>query len=154
IVVTAEVHVPTNPPTNTIRKFTVVADYVIGGENETARTALSQLNHGEVAADLAALFNNVGTTTLDTVATGDYDGDGNSFSRELLAEEGVTPGATVEAAGASFTWPDTEPGEADNVTAEGQSFRLEGTGTQLAFLGSGLGSGGVSGDVVVHYSDG
>ena len=47
-----------------------------------------------------------GTTTLATVASGDYDGDGNSFSRELLADLGVTPGANLELLGATFTWPD------------------------------------------------
>lgn len=152
--VVTEIHVPNNPSPTTLRKFTASATYLTSaGARESVDTIrLQQLELGETGT-MAELRNNVGTTTLETVAAGDYDGDGNSFSRELLAELGATPGATVEHLGATFTWPDVAPGEPDNVVAAGQSVELEGSGGGLAVLGSGLGSG-VSGQFVIHYSDG
>lgn len=92
--------------------------------------------------------------TVDTTAHGNYDGEGNSLSRERLEELGVTPGATLEFEGATFTWPDVEAGRPDAVASRGQLIALEGSGAQLAVLGSGLGRGGSSGEFAINYTDG
>ena len=92
------------------------------------------------------------TSETDT-APGDFDGDGNSFSAEKLAEQGVTPGGTVSALGATFTWPDVAAGEPNNATAGGQAVELDGTGSRLVFLGSGS-SYAATGNATVYYTDG
>ncbi|WP_431781242.1 TIM-barrel domain-containing protein [Streptomyces chumphonensis] len=106
-------------------------------------------------ASLASAANNVGVTASDDPEPGDLDGGGSSFIAERLAEQGATPGATVEANGFSFTWPDAEPGTRDNVAATGQTVKVSGdaAGNALAFLGTGT-SGSAGGTATVHYTDG
>ncbi len=103
-------------------------------------------------ASLAAAYDNVGVTSLDDVGPGDFDGDGNSFSAEQLAQAGVTPGAQITAGGATFTWPTAAPGQPDNVGGSGATFTFTGHGSKLAFLGSGIGDD--AGTVTVTYTDG
>ena len=103
-------------------------------------------------SNIAAAYNNVGVTSTDDPTPGNFDGTGNSFNAELLAAQGLTPGATVTANGYSFTWPNVAPGVADNVQAAGQLIKLSGTGDTLAFLGSEAGDR--SDTVTVHYTDG
>lgn len=150
--VKSEIHVPANPTDPVTRSFSATARYS-GGDG--AKTSFAERNQftGPIPANLAATFNNVGTTSLGTAASGNYDGEKNSFSRERLAEKGITPGATINAAGTTFTWPNAEPGKPDNVTADGQTFKFPGQGGKIAFLGSGVAQGAV-GEAVVHYSDG
>ncbi|MGN5733127.1 NEW3 domain-containing protein [Arthrobacter psychrochitiniphilus] len=150
--VTAEIHVPNNPSGSVTRNFTAAATYA-GGDG--VKTSFAQRNQftGPVPASLAELFDNVGTTTVGTTAQGDYDGGKNSFSREKLALKGYTPGAKITAAGTEFTWPSAEPGKPDNVTGSGQTFKFEGQGSKIAFLGSGVHNGAV-GEATVHYTDG
>lgn len=150
--VTAEIFVPNNPAGSATRKFTATASYAGGDGAKTSFVERNQFT-GPVPASLAELFNNVGTTTVDTTAQGNYDGEKNSFSRERLAEKGVVPGAAIEAAGTTFTWPGAAPGEPDNVSAAGQTFKFTGQGSQLAFLGAGVATG-ATGEAVVHYTDG
>lgn len=103
-------------------------------------------------SNLAAAFNNVGVTSGDDPTPGNFDGTGNSFNAELLAGQGLTPGAEVSANGYTFTWPNVAPGVADNVIAAGQLIKLAGSGSTLAFLGSEAGDS--TGAVTVHYTDG
>ncbi|MPZ94530.1 MAG: DUF5110 domain-containing protein [Propionibacteriales bacterium] len=104
-------------------------------------------------AELADGFNNVGVTRLDDWAPGDIDGGGSSFIAERLAEQGASPGATVEANGFSFAWPSAEPGTPGNIAADGQTISLSGQGNALALLGTGT-SAAAGGDATVHYTDG
>lgn len=150
--VTSEIHVPNNPANSVTRNFSATATYAGGDGVKTSFVERNQFT-GPIPESLAELFNNVGTTTVETVDQGDYDGEKNSFSRERMAEEGVTPGATITAAGAEFTWPAAEPGKPDNVSANGQSFSFAGQGSKIAFLGSGVAQGAV-GEATVHYTDG
>lgn len=150
--VTAEIHVPNNPEGAVTRNFTVTAKYAGGDGVKTSFAERNQFT-GPVPASLAELFNNVGTTTAATVAQGNYDGEKNSFSRERLAENGITPGAKVSAGGTEFTWPSAAAGEPDNATAKGQTFTFEGKGSKIAFLGSGVAQG-AAGEATVHYTDG
>lgn len=150
--VTSEIHVPNSPAGSVTRGFTATASYAGGDGVKTSFVERNQLT-GTISGSLAELFNNVGTTTLGTTAQGNYDGEKNSFSRERLAEQGVTPGATIKAAGTEFTWPAAESGKPDNVTGGGQTFKLTGQGSKLAFLGAGV-ANGASGETTVHYTDG
>lgn len=102
---------------------------------------------------LASAFNNIGITDSSNYAVGNFDGSNNSFSAELLAAAGATPGATVTSGGVSFTWPSAAAGTADNVQANGQTITLTGSGSALAFLGSGSAID-QPGTVTVTYTDG
>jgi alpha-galactosidase len=101
--------------------------------------------------NLAAAFNNVGVSDESNPAPGNFDGDHDSYSAQALAAAGATPGATINADGATFTWPSAPAGSADNV-AGGATVRVSGQGAKLAFLGAEAGF--TSGDVTVTYTDG
>lgn len=102
---------------------------------------------------LRAAFNNVGTSPDDNQAIGNFDGGGWSYSREALAEKGLTPGAKVTQDGITYTWPSSPVGEPDNVDTTGQAVTLNATGTKLGLLGSG-GGGKASGKLTITYADG
>jgi len=102
--------------------------------------------------NLAAAFNNVGITSESNPTPGNFDGTGNSFSAEKLAAQGATPGATITAGGATFTWPNVAAGTPDNVVVSGDVVTVAGQGTKLAFLGSEAGD--VTSPVTVTYADG
>ncbi|MBB5955338.1 putative alpha-1,2-mannosidase [Saccharothrix tamanrassetensis] len=102
---------------------------------------------------LRAAFNNVGTSPDDNQAIGNFDGQGWSYSREALGEEGLLPGATVTQDGITYTWPKSPVGEPDNATSTGQTVTVDATGTKLGLLGSG-GGGKASGTLTVTYADG
>lgn len=150
--VTTEIHVPNNPAGSVTRNFSATASYAGGDGVKTSFVERNQFS-GPVPATLAELFNNVGTTTVATLAQGNYDGEKNSFSRERLAEKGITPGAKVAAAGTEFTWPAAAAGAPDNVTSSGQTFKFAGQGSKLAFLGAGVAQN-ATGEVTVNYTDG
>lgn len=102
---------------------------------------------------LAGAFDNAGISSDDATTIADIDGSRSSLSAEALASVGLTPGAAVTYGGTTFTWPDTEPGAKDNVVSSGQTVRLSGTGSRLAFLGTSTwGDGKGPGKVV--YADG
>lgn len=120
------------------------------GSDCTRATSLLRLPY----TSPATAFDNVGISSDDaTDVTADIDGSRSSLSAEALASAGLTPGASVTYGGTTFTWPDTEPGDKDNVVSSGQTVRLSGTGTRLAFLGTSTwGAGKGPGKVV--YTDG
>lgn len=124
-----------------------------GGDGVGTSTEEVVVTSGTPFESVAAAYDNVGTTSIATSTEGDFDGGGNSFSDEQLTEVGLTPGASVEALGATFTWPDTAAGEPDNVAAGGQAISVDGTGNSLAFLASGS-STNATGAVTVRYTDG
>jgi beta-galactosidase GanA len=82
-----------------------------------------------------------------------FDGGGSSYSADDLASEGLTPGATVDAGGLSFTWPDAAPGTPDNTMAEGQTIALSGQGSELGFVLAADDSP-LSGTGTIYYTDG
>lgn len=148
-----QVQVPWTGSKFAVREFSATATYT-GGDGLGAATGTRTELSGKVLDNLADARNNVGTTTLATRASGNFDGEKNSFADTLLAQAGMTPGATVEAGGARFTWPDVAPGSApDNVTAAGQAVRVKGSGSRLAVLSSGS-SFGASGTMTIYYTDG
>jgi beta-glucosidase len=127
-----------------------------GGSAATSTTRVTaHLPHGS----LAAAFNNAGISDDAAVAAADLDGAGRSLSAQALAAEGYAPGATVTAGGDTFTWPDTEPGEADNVSTYGQATRVGDVGSRLSLLATSTAGLPISGDqtagrVIVVYADG
>ncbi|UVJ38664.1 NEW3 domain-containing protein [Arthrobacter sp. CJ23] len=151
VVLDYQIHVPSQPAGFTLRQFTATASYKGGDGAGTASGVRNQFS-GDALPNLAAAYNNVGVTSLASIPAGNFDGERNSFSAEQLALKGVTPGSTVEALGAKFTWPAVQPGAADNAAGGGKTIRLPGQGSKLAFLGSGIGS--AVGTVTVWYSDG
>lgn len=147
-----EIHVPSPPSGFTTRTFTATATYR-GGDGAGTATGVRVQRSGTPLPNLAAAYNNVGVTDESDTAPGDFDGEGNSFSAQKLADVGVTPGGTVNALGASFVWPDVAAGTKNNVTAGGQAIQLPGSGSKVAFLGSAAGLS-ATGTATVYYTDG
>jgi hypothetical protein len=146
------IQVPEPRPGFRVRTFRATVSYR-GGDGSGTAVGERVQRTGEALPDLASAFDNVGVTSESDPAPGDFDGDGNSFSAEKLAEQGVTPGGAVSALGTTFTWPDVAPGAPNNATGGGQAIELDGTGSRLAFLGSGS-SFGAAGTATVYYTDG
>lgn len=146
------IQVPEQRSGFTIRTFTATATYK-GGDGAGSATATLSQRSGTPLPDLAAAYNNVGVTDESNTKPGNYDGGGNSFSAQRLADAGLTPGGRVEALGAELTWPDVPAGTKGNVSSAGQAIALEGSGSKLVLLGSGVGSG-ATGKATVYYTDG
>ncbi|MBO0838740.1 MAG: hypothetical protein J2P28_24930, partial [Actinobacteria bacterium] len=102
---------------------------------------------------LAAAFNNTGITDDADHNPGNYDGVGNSFSAEALAAVGITPGSAITSGGVTFVWPDVPAGQPDNVTTQGQTISLPGSGSTLGVLGSAV-NGVQNGTGTIYYTDG
>ncbi|MBN9620378.1 MAG: glycoside hydrolase family 92 protein, partial [Actinobacteria bacterium] len=107
--------------------------------------------------ELWPYYTNAGISSDGASNQGNFDGDGWSYSSQSLAGAGVTPGSTVTVDGVGYQFPDTQPGDQDNIVAAGQTIPLATptAGTRLGILGSATNaSGGAQGDFVVHFSDG
>ncbi|MFE5711042.1 NEW3 domain-containing protein [Streptomyces sp. NPDC056501] len=146
------IQVPERRPGFMVRTFTATATYT-GGDGKGSATGTRSERTGVPLANLAAAYNGVAITDETNTTPGDFDGEGNSFSAQKLAAVGLTPGASVDALGARLTWPDVAAGTKDNVASAGQAITLEGAGSKLVFLGSGVTSG-ATGSATVHYKDG
>jgi len=142
-----------------------VASGVSGGTSQltaTARYVEDGVGPGEASGSasvtvpypsLSAAYDDVGVSDDSDPAAGNFDGSGYSYSAEALASVGVMPGSTVSSGGYSFTWPDVSAGQPDNVTLNGQTVALSGSGSELALLGAGA-FGTQTGQVTVGYTDG
>ena len=104
---------------------------------------------------LLTAFNNAGISNDSDVSAADFDADGNSYSAQALAADGMTAGQPVTVDGTTFTWPLPAPGYPDNAIADGQQVTVSApAGTQsLGFLGSAT-DGPSQGVATLHYSDG
>lgn len=149
---TFRIQVPERRPGFTVRTFTATATYR-GGDGAGSATGTRTQHSGTPLANLAAAYNNVGVTDESDTRPGDYDGEGNSFSAQKLADAGLRPGGTVNALGAELRWPNVPSGTRNNVSAAGQAIALSGKGGKLVFLGSGVTSG-AAGTATVYYTDG
>ncbi|MEW2519227.1 glycoside hydrolase family 3 C-terminal domain-containing protein [Actinacidiphila alni] len=125
------------------------ATYLLDGRQTRTADAATTVPY----ATTAAAYNNKGISADSDPSTGDLDPGGYSLSATQLAKVGYTPGATVTAGGLDYTWPDTRPGEPDNVAAAGQVIRVQGQGSRLGLLGTGI-SSAHAGTVTVTYTDG
>jgi beta-galactosidase len=125
------------------------ASYHIRGQaSATQSTAPVHL-----ATPIEDAFDNRGISDDADPAGADLDGTGKTYSRRALAAVGLTPGATVQHAGITFRWPDTMPGQPDNVLAVGRTLLVSGRGATLGFLGTSTFATGV-GRGKVFYADG
>jgi hypothetical protein len=133
-------------PVSTPGAIQAAASYTVAGHSQTVISAPGYLS-------LATAFNNVGITDDTNTSPGNLDGGGASYSAQALAAAGLTPGATITHDGITFTWPDAQPGTADNAVAGGQIIDLSGAGTTLGVLGAGD-YGTASGTGTITYTDG
>ncbi|WP_330460435.1 GH92 family glycosyl hydrolase [Streptomyces sp. NBC_00820] len=83
----------------------------------------------------------------------DYDGGGWSYSRQALADAGLTPGRQATTGGLTFNWPDSPAGRADNASATGQTVELGTPAAKLSFIGSAV-NGNQQTKATVTYTDG
>ncbi|MEU6367869.1 GH92 family glycosyl hydrolase [Streptomyces sp. NPDC046931] len=103
---------------------------------------------------LLAAYNNTGVSDDGgDHDEADYDGGGWSYSRQALADAGLTAGFQGTVGGLSFTWPDSPAGRPDNVSATGQTIELTGPATRLSFVGSAV-NGNRRTKATVTYTDG
>jgi predicted alpha-1,2-mannosidase len=131
--------------------YTVPITFTDGG------TTLPTVNLTVLVAtpgSLLTAFNNAGISD-DSNVTGNFDGDGFSYSEQALTAAGLVAGQPVTAGGVQFTWPLPSPGYPDNAITDGQQVTVNApAGTQtLGFLGAAT-NGPSQGVATLHYSDG
>jgi beta-glucosidase len=110
---------------------------------------------GAPYSSLSAAYDNAGISDNSDPAAANFDGTGESYSAEALADGTPTPlvaGGQVTFGGTTFTWP-SAVGSPDNVIADGQIIDLSGSGTDLGFLGAGAFGAG-TGNGTITYTDG
>jgi beta-glucosidase len=157
-------HVPGGSTATTTWSVAVPADAKPGSYELSAQAAFTGLGGRQGTSSAAATvsvpyasfadaFDNVGITDDANTTAGNLDGGGASYSAQNLAAAGLSKGATVNHDGLTFTWPNVDPGQPDNVVAGGQTFALSGAGTKLGLLGAGD-YGTASGTGTITYTDG
>jgi lysophospholipase L1-like esterase len=108
--------------------------------------------------DLSPFYDNTGISDDDAASEANLDGNGYSYSEQLLTAAGLAPGASVTAGGLHFVWPDVAAGQPDNVEADGQTVvpDVPAGASEFGFLGTGANSGtaGSEGEVTINYTDG
>jgi predicted alpha-1,2-mannosidase len=104
---------------------------------------------------LLTAYNNAGISNDSDAAAAAFDSNGNSYSAQALAGQGLTAGQTKTFDGVTFTWPSPAPGFPDNAVASGQDVTVNApAGTQkLGFLGSAT-NGPSQGVATLRYTDG
>jgi hypothetical protein len=124
---------------------------VVNASAQTSDTAALGITP---TADAADYYNNAGISADSNQACADYDGDGFSYSADALATAGLAPGATVTSDGLTYTWPNAQPCQMDNILAGGQTMLVHGASgaTKLGLLGSST-NGSSQGTITVHYTD-
>jgi beta-glucosidase len=134
------------------------------GPNALSATATFTDANGQGSADSSAtvsvpypsftsMLNNTGISDDANPTGANFDGGGASYSAQALAAAGLTPGATITHDGVTFTWPNAQPGQPDNVVAGGQTFPISGSGSTLGLLGA-SDYGDSSGTGTIVYTDG
>lgn len=107
---------------------------------------------------LERLFDNRGVSDDTRPGEADFDGAGNSLSAQDLKAAGWTPGRDLGIDAARLRWPDQRPGQPDNVRADGQEVRLEGSGNAVSLLVAATSPDGPGGELTgtgsLRYDDG
>ncbi len=124
---------------------------------ETVELATAELLVTVPFPVLSAAFTGVGVTSdaavnPPTLGVG-FDGAGSSYSEQALAGAGVVPGTAFTESGVTVHWPDAAVATPNNVLANGQSVTIDAAGTAIGVL-TAASYGPVSGEWVVHYTDG
>ena len=125
---------------------------VVDAGGNSSDTADLQITPTSNPADY---YDNMGISPDDNQACANFDGVGFSYSANALAQQGLSPGATVHADGLSFTWPNVQPCSMDNILAAGQTMLVQGSAgaKTLGLLGAST-NGGSQGTVTINYTDG
>ncbi|MCW3839580.1 NEW3 domain-containing protein [Micromonospora yasonensis] len=142
------------PPTDAApgdHGVTAVANY-LAPPGPATEEATSEITVMAVHQTLESAFNNIGITSDDNPKPGNYDGGGNSFSAQALAQVGLTPGAKITHDGIEYAWTAAARGSADNVAGGAPTIQLSGQFQRIGLLASGIGQ--AVGTVTVHYDDG
>ncbi|GMA31675.1 GH92 family glycosyl hydrolase [Litorihabitans aurantiacus] len=105
------------------------------------------------AGSIGDLYDVVGTADESDARVGDFDRQGNSYSRQQLAAQGLTPGSEHELGELTFTWPAAPHGSPDTIRSAGQTVRLDDPTDAVAFVGAAT-NGRQGGDAVLHLDDG
>ncbi|WP_327293672.1 GH92 family glycosyl hydrolase [Streptomyces sp. NBC_01197] len=111
----------------------------VGGSGKGNTVRLSAIVLVAADGSPAAAYDNTGLSDDADHGQADFDGAGNSYSRQALAAGGLKSGARVEASGTSFVWPAAPQGRPDNVVADGRTLDLSGSAKdakRLLFVGS------------------
>lgn len=117
---TITVTVATSDPACPSAYSTEVDDFIsapLGGVIAGALTNCGSTNQP------ACAFNNNGVGTPGRVDA-NFDLNGDGLDSTAMSTAGLSPGATVTLAGATFTMPQPTPGQPDNVIAAGQTIVL------------------------------
>lgn len=101
------------------------------------------------------LYNNIGISSDDDPAMGNFNGVGDSYSAQALAQAGISPGQPVAYDQMSFIWPQVAPGLPDNMLLQGQDIQITASQgyARLGFLGSAVVSPQTAAITIV-YTDG
>lgn len=102
---------------------------------------------------LTAAFNVVGTAYEANTGVANFDSAGNSYSREQLAANGLTPGAPVAVGDTTFQWPSSPEAVPDAVIPKGQTVAIPNAPTLLSFVGASR-DGGSEALATVTFDDG
>jgi hypothetical protein len=121
-------------------------------DGHTTNGAVLEITPTDNPADY---YDNASTSPDDNQACGDADGGGYTYSAKALGAAGLTPGATVESGGLTYTWPAAAPCSPDNILAAGQTMLVHGSAGagKLGLLGMST-NGSSQGTLVIHYTDG
>ncbi|HEX4204639.1 MAG TPA: hypothetical protein VHZ51_10690 [Ktedonobacteraceae bacterium] len=98
-------------------------------------------------------LNNEGISLGNNLGSGDFDGQGASYSNDALTAAGFASGSNVKVKGATFQWPTVSGGRMDNWLADGQEIPVSGNGPVLGLLGASA-NGSASGTARMNFSDG
>jgi beta-glucosidase len=110
---------------------------------------------GAPYSSIDAAYDNAGISDNSDPSAANFDGTGDSYSAQALAQGSPTPlnsGGQATIDGTTFTWP-SGVGAPDNVIADGQIIDVSGSGSDLGFLGA-AGFGAASGTGTITYTDG
>ncbi|WP_338067455.1 GH92 family glycosyl hydrolase [Crossiella equi] len=123
----------------------------ITGRDRVVRTSVTVLVAPE--GSLVTRYDNTGISDDTDKGQANIDNGGNSYSRQALAEAGLTGGEPGEVGGLRFTWPAAPPGRPDNTAANGQTVAIAGAPTRLSFVGAAT-NGDHRGRAKVTFTDG
>ncbi|WP_414641074.1 glycoside hydrolase family 3 C-terminal domain-containing protein [Actinospica sp.] len=136
-------------PTGQAGVYTLDADATVGGAHDSTGYTQTSVPY----ASVASAFNNDAITNDSNRGGANLDGAGASYSAQALAGVGITPGTALVHDGLTFTWPNRQVGQTDNVVADGQTIDLSGSGSTLGFLGTST-WGPITGSGTISYTDG
>lgn len=130
-----------------------VATYTVDGVGAGTASGWGTVSTTDVAPSFEATHNIVAITDDAEPAAGTFSNSGRSYSAQALADAGITPGGTITHRGVDITFPDVAAGEPNATFAQGQVFRMDGSGDTLVLAGAAA-YGTHSGTGTVYYTDG